>query len=64
MFDFDHDNLPKYLSTLFLRRNDVHDRNFRDKSKNPLYTAHRYNNIHQHIITYDNIMYNSRYIII
>ena len=46
MFDFDHDNLPKSLSTLFVRRNDVHDRNLRDKSKNPLYTAHRYNNRH------------------
>ena len=46
MFDFDHGNLPKSLSTLFLRRNDIHDRNLRDKSKNKLYTAHRFNNRH------------------
>ena len=46
MFDFDHNNLPKSLSTLFLRRNDVHDRNLRDRSKNTLYTAHCYNNRH------------------
>ena len=46
MFDFDHNNLPKSLSTLFIRRNDVHDRNLRDTSKNKLYTAHRFNNRH------------------
>ena len=46
MFDFDHNHLPKSLSSLFLRRNDVHHRNLRDESKNKLYTAHRYNNRH------------------
>ena len=46
MFDFDRNHLPKSLSSLFLRRNDVHHRNLRDESKNKLYTAHRYNNRH------------------
>jgi hypothetical protein len=46
MFDYDHNNLPKYLSRLFVRRIDVHDRNLRDTNKNKLYTAHRFNNRH------------------
>ena len=46
MFDFDHGALPNHLSTLFLRRTDVHDINLRDKSKNKLYTAHRFSNRH------------------
>ena len=46
MYDFDHNNLPKSLSTLFVRRNDVHDRNLRDNNKNKLYTANRFNNRH------------------
>ena len=46
MFDFDHNNLPKSLSTLFLRRNDVHDRNLCGNNKNKLYTAHRFSNRH------------------
>ena len=46
MYDFDHNNLPKSLSTLFLRRNDVHDRNLRDNNKNKLYTANRFNKRH------------------
>ena len=46
MFDFDHNKLPESLSTLFLRRNDVHDRNLRDKNKDKLYTAQRFNNMH------------------
>ena len=48
MFDYDHNNLPKTLSTLFIRRNDVHGRNLRDKNKNKLYTAQRFNNKHGH----------------
>ena len=46
MYDFDHNNLPKSLSTLFVRRHDVHNRNLRDNDKNKLYTAHRFNNNH------------------
>ena len=46
MFDFDHNDLPKSLSALFLRCNDVHDRNLRDKCKDKLYTAQRFNNRH------------------
>ena len=46
MYDFDHNNLPKPLSTLFLRRNDVHDRNLRVNKNNKLYTAIRFNNKH------------------
>ena len=46
MFDYDHNILPKSLSTLFVRRIDVHDRNLRDTSKNKLYTAHLFNNRH------------------
>ena len=46
MFDYDHNNLPITLSTLFIRRNDVHGRNLRDKNKNKLYTAHRFKNKH------------------
>ena len=46
MYDFDHNNLPKSLSSLFLRRNDVHDWNLRGNNKNKLYTANRFNNWH------------------
>ena len=46
MFDFDHNNLPTSLSTLFLKRSDVHGRTLRDDNKNKLYTAHRYHNRH------------------
>ncbi len=44
MWDFDHDKLPESLSALFLRREDIHDRNLRGKSKNKMYTAQRFNN--------------------
>ena len=46
MFDFDHNTLPNPLSTLFLRRDEVHDRNLCDKNKNKLYTANRFANRH------------------
>ena len=46
MLDFDQNNLPISLSSLFLRRNDVHHRTLRDNNKNNLYTAHRFNNRH------------------
>ncbi len=46
MYDFDHNNIPKSLSTLFLRRADVHDKILRDNNKNKLYTAQRFNNRH------------------
>ena len=46
MFNFDHNHLPKSLSTLFLRRNAVHDRNLRGNIKNKLYTANRFNKRH------------------
>ena len=41
MWDFDHNTLPKSLSSLFSRREEVHDRNLRDKQK--LYTSYRFN---------------------
>ena len=44
MWDFDNNALPKSLSSLFSRREEVHDRNLRDKNKQKLYTAHRFNN--------------------
>ena len=36
MLDFDQNNFPKSLSSLFLRRNDVHHRNLSDNNKNKL----------------------------
>ena len=47
MFDFDHGNLPKSLSSLFFRCKDsVRNRNLCNKHKNKLYTSHRFNNRH------------------
>ena len=42
MWDFDHNNLPISLASLFTLREEVHDRNLRDKNK--IYTAYRVNN--------------------
>ena len=44
MWDFYHNTIPDTLSRLFTRRNVIHTRNLRDKNKNKLYTAHRFNN--------------------
>ena len=44
MWDLDHNQLPDSLSTLFTRRDQIHKRNLRDKNKNKIYTAHRFNN--------------------
>ena len=46
MWDFDHHSLPDSLASLFTRREEVHNRNLRDKNKNKLYTAKRFNNIY------------------
>ena len=44
MWDFDHNNLPISIASLFTLRKEVHDRNLRDKNKNKIYTAYRVNN--------------------
>ncbi len=46
MWDFDHDKLPRSLAMLFTRREEIHDRNLRDKNKNKIYTAHLFKNKH------------------
>ena len=53
MWDFDHNTLPNSLSSLFIRRDEIHNRNLRDKDKNKIYTAHRFNNKHG----YDSFVY-------
>ena len=53
MWDFDHSTLPDSLSVLFTRRDDIHNRDLRDKTKNKVYTAHRFNNRHG----YDSFLY-------
>ena len=44
MWDFDHQSLPDSLASMFTRRDEIHNRNLRDKNKNKLYIAHRFNN--------------------
>ena len=44
MWDFDHHSLPDSLALMFTQRDEIHNRNLRDKNKNKLYTAHRFNN--------------------
>ena len=44
MLDFEHKTLPISLASLFTLREEVHDRNLRDKNKNKIYTAYRVNN--------------------
>ena len=44
MWDFDHHSLPDSLASMFTRRDEIHNRNLRDKNKNKVYTAHRFNN--------------------
>ena len=44
MWDFDHHSLPDSLASMFTRRDEIQNRNLRDKNKNKLYTAHRFNN--------------------
>ena len=34
MWDFDHHSLPDYLALMFTRRDEIHDRNLRDKKIN------------------------------
>ena len=46
MSDFDHHSLPDSLASMFVRRDEIHNRKLRDKNKNKLYTAHRFNNIY------------------
>ena len=46
MWDFDHDNLPNSLASIFLRKNDVHKKRLRNTSKNEIYTAHLFKNKH------------------
>ena len=46
MWDFDHHSLPDSLASMFTRREEIHNRNVRDQSKNKLYTAQRFNNRH------------------
>ena len=42
--DFDHHSLPDSLALIFTRRDEIHNRNLRDKKKNKVYTAHIFNN--------------------
>ena len=44
MWDFYHHSPPASLASMFTRRDEVNNRNLRDKNKNKLYTAHRFNN--------------------
>ena len=44
MWDFEHNTLPNSLASLFTLREEIHNRNLRDKNKNKIYTAHRFNN--------------------
>ena len=44
MWDLDHHSLPDSLASMFTRRDEIHNRNLRDKNKNKLYTAHCFNN--------------------
>ena len=44
MWDFDHQSLPDSLTSMFTRRDEIHSRNLRDRNKNKLYTAQRFNN--------------------
>ena len=39
MWDFDNDNLPDNLNSLFTRRTEVHSRNLRNTQNNRLYTS-------------------------
>ena len=41
MWDFDHHSLPVSLASMFTRRDEIHNRNLRDKNKNKVYTAYR-----------------------
>ena len=44
MWDLDHNNIPKSLDNLFIRRKEIHNRTLRDNNKNKIYTALRYHN--------------------
>ena len=44
MWDFDHHSLPVSIASMFTHRDEIHNRNLRDKSKYKLYTAHHFNN--------------------
>ena len=44
MWDFDHHSPPDSLASMFTRRDKIHNRKLRDRNKNKLYTAHRFNN--------------------
>ena len=44
MWDFDHHSLPDSLASMFTHHDEIHNRNLCDKTKNKLYTTHRFNN--------------------
>ena len=44
MWDFDHNTLPNSIASLFTLREEIHNRDLRDKNKNKIYTAHRFKN--------------------
>ena len=44
MWDFNHHSLLDSLASMFTRRDEIHNRSLRNKNKNTLYTANRFNN--------------------